>query len=86
MFAKNGHFVVGVTGVLRGTIRGCGSGTFVLVGTELADLHGGTGEWRIAEGFGTGALAHVTGHGTGRGTVDATGYHSQWQGLIDCGK
>jgi len=85
-FAESGHFVVGRTDLFRGTVRGCGSGTLVFVGTELADLHQGSGDWRIVEGFGTGDLAHATGHGTGRGTVDKDGFHSQYDGVIDCGK
>jgi hypothetical protein len=68
-FGKNQKFVVGRTDVFRGTVAGCGSGTMVIYGTETADVHGGEGEWRIAEGFGTADLADVTGHGTGTGTV-----------------
>ncbi len=84
-FGKNQKFVVGRTDVFRGTVKGCGSGTLVIYGTETADVHRGAGEWRIAEGFGTGDLAGVTGHGTGSGTVDNRGFHSQWEGVIDCG-
>jgi hypothetical protein len=85
-FGKNQKFVVGRTDVFRGAVKGCGSGTMVIYGTETADVHRGEGEWRIADGFGTGDLAGVTGHGTGEGTVDNTGFHSQWEGVIDCGR
>jgi hypothetical protein len=85
-FGKNQRFVVGRTDVFRGTVKGCGSGTMVIYGTETADVRSGAGEWQIAEGFGTGDLAGVTGHGTGVGTVDNSGFHSQWEGVIDCGR
>jgi hypothetical protein len=85
-FSENGHFTVGRVDLFRGTVKGCGSGTLVFVGSELADLDGGTGEWRIAEGFGTGDLARATGHGTGKGVVEKEGFRSQWEGVIDCGK
>jgi len=84
-FGRKSHFVVGTTGVFRGTVKGCGSGTIVLVGTELADTQRGTGEWHIAAGFGKEDLAHATGHGTGHGTVSNGRFHSEWQGVIDCG-
>jgi len=84
-FGQNQKFVVGRTDVFRGTVKGCGSGTMVIYGTETADVHRGEGEWRIAEGFGTGDLKGVTGHGTGLGTVDNSGFHSQWEGVLDCG-
>jgi hypothetical protein len=85
-FGENQKFVVGRTDVFRGTVKGCGAGTLVIYGTEIADVHRAEGEWRIAEGFGTGDLAGVTGHGIGRGTVDDRGFHSQWEGVIDCGR
>jgi hypothetical protein len=85
-FSKAGKFFVARTDLFRGTVTGCGSGTLVLAVNELADLHGGSGDWRIVEGFGTGDLAHATGHGTGRGTVAKDGFHSQWEGVIDCGR
>ena len=86
-FGKQAHFVVGTAGVFRGTVKGCGTGTLVLFGTETADIHEGRGDWRIAEGFGSGDLTSVTGEGTGTGTVSKTGgFHSQWQGVLDCGK
>jgi hypothetical protein len=83
-FSKNGHFIAGRTDLFRGTIKGCGTGTLVFVSSELADLHGGTGEWRIVQGFGTGDLAQATGHGTATGVVNPSGFHSHWQGLIYC--
>jgi len=85
VFGKKNHFVTGTAGVFRGTVKGCGTGTLVLMGTETADIHQGTGDWRIADGFGSGDLASVTGHGTGTGTVSNAGFHSEWQGTIDCG-
>jgi hypothetical protein len=84
-FGLNRKFVVGRVDVFRGTVKGCGKGTMVIYGTETADVRRGEGEWKIAEGFGTGGLAGVTGHGTGEGTVDNSGFHSQWEGVIDCG-
>jgi hypothetical protein len=78
-------FAISRTDVFRGTVAGCGSGTMVLVGNEVADPQSGTGEWTIAEGFGTGDLAHASGHGNGTGTADGTGIHSEFEGVIDCG-
>ena len=85
-FSKSGHFASGRTDLFHGTVKGCGSGTLVFVVRELADLKGGTGDWRIQEGFGTGDLARATGHGTSTGTVDKDNFRSQWDGVIDCGK
>jgi hypothetical protein len=85
-FGKNRKFVVGRVDVFRGTVEGCGTGTMVIYGTEIADVRLGDGAWKIAEGFGTGDLTGVTGHGTGEGTVDNAGFHSQWGGVIDCGR
>jgi hypothetical protein len=87
-FALNDKARVAIsrTDVFRGTVEGCGAGTLVLLGTEYADLDSGEGSWEIAEGFGTGELAKVTGHGTASGTAGAEGIDSQWEGVIDCGK
>jgi hypothetical protein len=85
-FGKEAHFVIGTAGVFRGTVKECGTGTLVLFGTETADIHEGRGDWRIAEGFGSGDLTSVTGQGTGTGTVSNAGFHSEWDGVIDCGK
>jgi hypothetical protein len=85
-FGLNRKFVVGRVDVFRGTVKACGKGTMVIYGTETADVRRGEGEWKIADGFGTGDLAGVTGHGTGEGTVDNSGFHSQWEGVIDCGR
>lgn len=56
----------------------------VLLETEHATATGGTGSWTIASAYGTGDLRGITGHGTGTGTVDASGIHSKLTGTITC--
>jgi hypothetical protein len=82
--ATGKRFAGGRTDLFVGTIEGCGEGTVVMVGVERATLKDGEGEWQIVEGFGTGALKNVSGHGTGKGTVDATGIRANFEGEIVC--
>ena len=72
---------VGETEIFRGSIKGCGTGTMVMFVTIVAEPKVGTGEWRVVDGFGTGDLENVSGHGTAAGA----GFSSDWQGVIDCG-
>jgi hypothetical protein len=69
-----------------GTVKGCGTGTLVLVGNENATSTGGTGTGTLVSGYGTGALRSVSGAFTGRGTVDAKGIRSTITGTIYCRK
>ena len=55
-----------------------------MAGVEIATMKAGEGRWEIVEGFGTGALQNVTGHGTGAGTVDADGIKATFEGEIVC--
>ncbi|HTL83573.1 MAG TPA: hypothetical protein VL856_00210 [Acidimicrobiia bacterium] len=78
-------FAITRTDVFKGTVKGCGTGTLVLVGEETATPSSGVGTWKIVKGFGTGDLANATGQGTGTGGADAQGIHSKLKGVIDCG-
>ena len=80
------HYAVSRTDLFIGTVKGCGSGTIVILGDENSTANGGAGTWEVARGKGTGALAHVTGHGTGTGTADKRGIHSVLTGALDCGR
>ncbi len=58
-------FVASDTLIFTGTVAGCGTGTLVFLSTGRGSTTGTTtSTWTIAEGFGTGDLAHATGSGT----------------------
>jgi hypothetical protein len=67
-----------------GTVKGCGRGTFVALGTEEATATSGVGSADIAVGYGTGDLARLAGHIRGTGTVGADGIHSTFTGDFTC--
>lgn len=80
---ERAHFAGPVLWLFVGTIKECGSGTLVYANLETGDAAAmsGEGTWRIFKGFGTGALADVSGHGTGAGSVSEG---SRYKGVIRC--
>jgi len=80
------HFVSARADLVTGTVKGCGTGTFVLISTEEATPTAGTGTGDIAVGYGTGDLAHLSGHVSGTGTVGADGIHTTYEGDLFCKK
>jgi len=79
------HFVSARAELFIGTVKGCGQGTFVMTGTEYATPQSGTGDEDIAVGYGTGALAHLSGHVHGSGGSSASGIRSTFEGDLSCG-
>jgi hypothetical protein len=55
-----------------GTITHCGTGTMTFRDAGTVDAAGKLkDDWQVVKGFGSGALAHLTGHGTHRGLFKA---------------
>jgi len=82
--ATNDRFATARIERFDGTVKGCGTGSIYLVISEVATTTSGTGTFEVVEGFGTGGLAHLTGHGSGSGTVDASGIHGKGEGEFRC--
>lgn len=78
--ASGRRFAGGRTDLFVGTIAGCGKGTVIIAGIEIATMKDGEGDWEIVEGFGTGDLEN----GTGKGTVNADGIRAGYEGEIVC--
>jgi len=58
-------FAASDTLIFTGNVAGCGTGTLVFLSTGRGSTTGTTtSAWTIAEGFGTGDLAHAAGTGT----------------------
>ena len=59
------EFAASGTQIFNGTVKGCGTGSMVMLATGRGSTTGTTtSSWIIAEGFGTGDLAKATGTGT----------------------
>ena len=78
------RYAVSRTDVFVGTVKGCGTGTMVIIGDENANTTSGAGHGRIAPGFGTGALRTARGDGAGVGTAGPGGIHTKYTGHITC--
>jgi hypothetical protein len=78
------RYAVSRTDLFIGTVKGCGSGTMVIIGDENANATGGVGHGKIAPGFGTGGLRNARGEGSGVGTAGSDGIHSKFSGRFTC--
>ena len=83
--AGSANFALSRTDLFAGTVKGCGTGTFVYRAFEDGTPTSGVGEGEVVEGFGTGDLATLTGTFSGSGTVDDQGTHATLEGDFDCG-
>jgi hypothetical protein len=82
--ATGKRYAVSRTDVFIGTVKGCGAGTMVIIGDENASATTGTGNGKIAPGFGTGDLRSAQGEGVGVGTAGSGGIRSKYSGRITC--
>jgi hypothetical protein len=78
------RFVAARLDVFTGTVKGCGTGSFVLVGREIVNATEGGGAGEIVDGFGTGDLANLTGTFEGEGGVVGDGIQVEWRGELKC--
>ena len=65
-----GQFAVARIDTFTGTIEGCGTGSITLRETEDLGPAPKPTRWQVVDGFGTGDLAAVQGHGEGTGAAD----------------
>ena len=79
------HFSISKTELFVGTVKGCGTGSYVSYITENATATEGSGEGDIVVGSGTGDLANISGHGSGEGTVSPDGITSTFESDLTCG-
>ena len=82
--ATGKRYAVSRTDLFIGRVKGCGTGTMVMIGSENANATSGTGRGTIAPGFGTGDLRNARGDGIGVGTAGPSGIHSKFSGRITC--
>ena len=83
--SATGALAVSRMDILTGTIAGCGTGTLVLRMTEDLGPSPKPSEWQVVEGFGTGDLAGVRGHGDGIGAQTPDGLTTTLSGRLHCG-
>jgi Protein of unknown function (DUF3224) len=68
-------------GKVTGSVAGCGAGTFILQGE--GNLNSPLSTWKVVTGTGTGALAHLSGHGTRNAVFNPT-VTTTYTGRMSC--
>ena len=79
------HFSISKTELFVGTVRGCGTGTYLSNVTESATPTDGTGSGDVVVGSGTGDLLNISGHGSGTGLVSPDGITTNFESDLRCG-
>jgi hypothetical protein len=82
--ASGVRFVAARIDVFTGTVKGCGTGSFVVVSQEIVDATEGSGDGEVVAGFGTGDLAKLSGTFEGEGGVAGEGIEVTWRGTLKC--
>jgi hypothetical protein len=72
--------------LFTGTVKGCGTGSFVVLSNEFVNANEGGGDGEIAAGWGTGDLAKLTGTFKGQGGVAADGIRVTYRGELQCNR
>jgi hypothetical protein len=72
--------------IFTGTVKGCGTGSFVLLSHEFVNATEGGGDGEIAEGWGTGELAELTGTIEGQGGVAGDRIRVAYRGKLQCNR